>query len=363
MKRSSLTRSCWVATLALYGVAALALAACGGSGTTASPSSSVTASPTMSPSVAASPSGVPLPAPTVAGTIAFTRYRLDEETLMEDYDVCAVDTDGTGFKVLAGGKGIAGSPCWSPDGKKIAYEEGAPDPRGLSQVWVMNADGSGKRRLTKGSLGYRNMFPSWSPDGKRIVFTSLVFYKNGVERDALYVMNADGSGLRNVTSTKGSGFSSADYWPTWERDGTITFYRNTRGGGLAKFSVNPDGSGLKRLVKEAGTSTYREMDWWLKYELGLSPDGKWIVRHDVQTDRLVAARTRGGGALVTLLDPVAAFAEDAVDASWSPDGKALAIAGQNETNPSRLYIVNANGTALSAVPGVDAAKQPSWRPE
>ncbi len=225
----------------------------------------------------------------------------------------------------------------------------------------MNADGSGKVQLT--DIEYRNMFPSWSPDGKRIVFSHLVFYTGGVERDAIYVMNADGSGLRNVTSKKGPGVTSVDYWPTWERDGTITFYRNTRDGGLSKFSVNPDGGGLKRLVKEAGTSTYQQQDRWLKYEYGLSPDGKWVARHDVKANRLVIVRVAGDGAPVTLLDPVAAYARDSVGVAWSPDGKALAIAGQNETSFERLYIVNADGTGLSAVPGVDSAKDPAWRPE
>jgi Tol biopolymer transport system component len=227
----------------------------------------------------------------------------------------------------------------------------------------MNADGSGKVRLTKDSLGYRNFWANWSPDGKQIVFTSLVFYTRGVERDAIYVMNADGSGLRNVTSKKGPGFTSADYWPTWEKDGTITFYRNTRSGGLSKFGVNPDGSGLTRLVKEAGTSTYQQADWWLKYEYGLSPDGKWVARHDVETDRLVVARVRGSVAPVPLLDPVAAYAQDSVEVAWSPGGEALAIAGQSETGFTRLYIVKADGTGLSVVPGVDAVQDPSWRPE
>ncbi len=247
-------------------------------------------------------------------------------------------------------------------GREILYFEDAPGPEESTQVWVMNADGSGKTRLTKDSLGYRNFWASWSPDGKRIVFTSLVFYTGGVERDAIYVMNADGSGLRNVTSTKGPGVTSADYWPTWEKDGTITFYRNTRSGGLSMYGVNPDGSGPTRLVKEAGTSTYQQEDRWVKYELALSPDGKKVARHDVKADRLVVVPVRGGGDPVTLLDPVAAYAEISVDAAWSPDGKALAITGQSETSFERLYIVNADGTGLSAVPGIDAAMEPAWRP-
>jgi Tol biopolymer transport system component len=111
----------------------------------------------------------------------------------------------------------------------------------------------------------------------------------------------------------------------------------------------------------------------VKYELLLSPDGKWVARHDVETDRLVIVPVHGGGAPVTLLDPVAAYAESpsfasnvlgpSVDVAWSPDGKALAIAGQSEAAFSRLYIVNADGTGLSAVPGVDAAQEPAWRPE
>ena len=339
-------------------VAVLALAACGGSGSTAS--SSPSAAPSQGGGVAFG--DAERDRDPAADTDRGRDHRLHDARRIQRQRHLRREHRRHGPQDPGRRRGLQASPCWSPDGKQIVYDEGAPGPKGLSQVWVMNADGSGKTQLTKGSLGYRNFMPSWSPDGKRIVFTSLVFYTDGVERDAIYVMNADGSGLRNVTSKKGPGVTSADYWPTWEKDGTITFYRNTRGGGLSKFSVNPDGSGLTRLVKEAGTSTYQQQDWWLKYEYGLSPDGKWVARHDVKTDRLVVARVRGGGAPVTLLDPVAAYAQDSVAVAWSPDGKALAIAGQSETSFERLYIVNADGTGLSAVPGVDSAKEPAWRP-
>jgi Tol biopolymer transport system component len=333
---------------------AVALVACGGSGATDS------APPAASPSGAAaalsasaSPSVIPLPTPTVAGTIAFTRYRGEQG----EVEVCTVNTDGTGLRVLAGD---AQYPSWSPDGKRIAYCAG-DILRHDWHVWVMNADGSGKVQLTErrphGGTPQYNMWPSWSPDGKQIVFVD--------PSGNLIVMNADGSGARRVTRCR-----MADYWPTWGKDGRITFYRpGSDGFTLGKFSVDPDGSGLTRLSKEAGAS-----EWlWVKHELGPSPDGRWVARHDVEADRLVIVPVGGGGYPVTLLNPVTAYAEGqsaaegplspAVDVAWSPDGKALAIAGQSETNFSRLYIVNADGTGLSAVPGVDAAESPAWRPE
>jgi hypothetical protein len=63
-------------------------------------------------------------------------------------------------------------------------------------------------------------------------------------------------------------------------------------------------------------------------------------------------------------DPVTDYTEDyTVDVAWSPDGQALAIAGLfDATNwGTRLMIVNADGTGLSAVPGIEAARDPSWK--
>jgi Tol biopolymer transport system component len=345
------------ATALLLVFAALTFTACGVSGTADSASPNQAAA---SPSAASSPSVIPLPAPTVAGTIAFTRY-LEEQG---EGEVCIVNTDGTGLKTLAGGRDWAHCPSWSPDGKKIAYYV-SDSWRDNSEVWVMNADGSGKVQLTErrvhGGRVQRNIWPSWSPDGTQIVFTD----NSEGARDGLYVMNADGSGVRRVTRTP-----IADYWPTWGKDGKISFYRPSSDGlTLARFSVNPDGSGLTRLSKEAGAIDLE----WVKYELGLSPDGETVARHEVETDRLVVVPVHGGGNPVTLLDPVVAYMQGpsfmptvlgpSVDVTWSPDGKALAIAGQSETAFSRLYIVNADGSGLSAVPGVDSAKEPAWQPE
>ena len=80
---------------------------------------------------------------------------------------------------------VAGTPTWSPDGRMIAFNSLSHDgPRGYD-VYVMNADGSDQRRLT------RNVsFHAWSPDGRKLAFDG-----NG----DIFVMNADGSGQRRLT--------------------------------------------------------------------------------------------------------------------------------------------------------------------
>ena len=84
-------------------------------------------------------------------------------------------------------------PVWSPDGKQIAFSSKRD---GSWQVYVMNADGTNVRRLTTGSAN--NDYPAWSPDGNYIAFSST---REGRNFD-IYVMDAfDGSGVKNITNT------------------------------------------------------------------------------------------------------------------------------------------------------------------
>ena len=140
------------------------------------------------------------------------------------------------------------APAWSRDGRTIVFVSWRD---GNGEVYAMNADSSEPRNLTQHPA--KDVRPAWSPDGRRIAFVSR---RDG--NSEVYVMNADGSGKRNLTRNRAS-----DDYPTWSPDGRrIAFLRgrllsnSLRGLGVRRFYsyhlyvVNADGSGLRRLTRK-----------------------------------------------------------------------------------------------------------------
>ncbi len=112
----------------------------------------------------------------------------------------------------------AQNPDWSPDGKQIVYYE--TDATGNDEIYVMNADGTGRRRLAKG------VWPSWSPDASKILFGA---------PQGLSVMHVDGTGESLlVVAVEFGAFSP---------DGTRIAYIKTSDGQVSVYVMNADGSG------------------------------------------------------------------------------------------------------------------------
>ncbi|MBI5869598.1 MAG: PD40 domain-containing protein [Actinobacteria bacterium] len=134
-------------------------------------------------------------------------------------------------------------PDFSPDGSKIVFQSIRD---GSSEIYIMNADGSVQTRLTTQAelQNHQNYSPVFSPDGSKIVFYS----GYGLEKRDICLMNADGSGLLNLTNSS----TEDDVNPTWSPDGSkLVFMKYDVNASNSDIHVmNADGSGQTLLTSD-----------------------------------------------------------------------------------------------------------------
>ena len=171
----------------------------------------------------------------------------------------------------------SGWAVWKPGGAKLAFDStradpDPTDPNAINDIFKMNPDGSGVVKLTDSK--YFDANAGWSPDGKRIAFDS--DRRNHHGRQEIHVMDADGSNVSRVTPLPAKAeFDQAARFSPDERQLVFTRYwgnRSLSNGRVtaetaALFTVNVDGSGLRRLTSWGLRPN--DADW--------SPDGNKIV--------------------------------------------------------------------------------------
>jgi CubicO group peptidase (beta-lactamase class C family)/Tol biopolymer transport system component len=284
------------------------------------------------------PAFAPLPAPTVVGTLAFSKPVGEGNA-----DIYVTDTDGSGQRPVADTDAWEGHPSWSPDGSRIVYHSVIPGTLWTDSVavWVARADGSERTQLSDARL----FNPTWSPDGKHVVNAAVV--KKESAWLSLFVINPDGSGAKDLFDEDDENVLP---FPSWAPNGDVLFLRD-----WDLYSMKPDGTATVRLTTGKDIGGY-----------ALSPDGRTLAYWDRGEKAILTMPLDAGGPSVRLLDTawLIQFAP-CVALSWSPDGKALAIASSeaDDAKGSPIYVVNADGSGLSQVPGVEAAYDPVWRPK
>ena len=189
----------------------------------------------------------------------------------------------------------------SPSFGTIAFES---ERLGPTDLFVMRPDGTGQARLNTPGSGAD---ASWSPDGRNIAFSADPEGDGNVD---VYVMNADGSALRQLTTSPG-----LDVWPDWLRGGQQIVFAGDRAGPPNIYVMNADGTGQRQLTHETGAASLTPVG---------SPTGRQILftrATPAEPPKLWLMNFDGTGQ--RQLTPSGPW-ED-IDPAWSVDGRQIAF--------------------------------------
>jgi TolB protein len=168
------------------------------------------------------------------------------------YDIYELDLIDGSLDRLTNKSGILTAPEVSPDGKSITYTRVTPNSQ-QHQIWLMDRNGDNEDKVPQ-TFGWD---PTWSPDGKRILFAS--------DRDGLiqlFTVRTNGKGQQKITNLPAMRGRS-----DWSSDGQFIVTYSGEAWKREVYIMNADGSNLRQLTPTGGNSQGPSF----------SPDGKWVV--------------------------------------------------------------------------------------
>lgn len=332
-------------------LSAFALSACNGDGSdepaSPSPAQSSGGSPSAPPaSGLASPGATPFPTPPAGtwegdpeGVLAYVSFR---EVKQEIFSKALPDGEEVN---LTNDPADDFDPDISEDGAKILF---VSNRGGQSQIWVMNADGSNVTQLTTDSQGGQT--PRWSRDG------TMIAYSRG--NGSVAIMDADGANMRTVMEAQPESTAepcrAGAFVGGWTPDDSrITYYSASVTRQTAQVcTVAADGSDIQDIVDDPSAYAVEPV---------YSPDGSQIVYRAIingQHDIWIVDLATGNRYNLTN-DP-----DLDIEPDWSPDGQWIAFGSIRQGEPNfNLYVMRPDGTDVRQLT-TDPPKEanPVWAP-
>ncbi len=285
-----------------------------------------------------SAANTPAPLSSVRGRIAYsTRYG----------DIWVMNADGSGRRrITRSGSGVDFDPSLSPDGRRIVFRTSrgryAPDIHGigLEGIFVVSVRTHRERQIQPRTGG---LFPAWSPDGRKIAFSGLP--RGGGTLDTIHLVNPNGSGVVDL--------GAPGECATWSPDSSRIAYCSHPGdGNWAVWVMDADGSNQRqlthpRLIPPAGANGDYPGAW--------SPDGSQIAYSSViDGDRELFLMNADGSNQRRLTD----FRGGDGPAAWLPDGRIVFSHFSGDEALPHWHLVNPDGTNVRSLPWLYGAGDP-----
>ncbi|MBK9925656.1 MAG: PD40 domain-containing protein [Anaerolineales bacterium] len=295
------------------------------------------------PTATASPistDGVPSPtaADGLTGHIVFTCQIFKVQASNQ---ICIMNADGTGFRRLTTDNNRQHFyPSLSPDGRSVLYS-GFFEKNNYEIYELTIADGALKRLTNIFTI---ETAPEFSPDGERIIFAR---ENPSTQRFQLIMMSSNGKEEDNVPNVTG--------WdPTWSPDGSQILFASDKRGPVQLFKVNPNGKGLK-VITDLPAIRGRS-DW--------SADGRSIVTYSGPAWNRELYIMSADGTNSHQLTPSGGNSQGP---SFSPDGKWVVFTSYfdnyGDDNGCEIYVIRVDGTDLRRLTNNDYCDyQPRWGP-
>lgn len=270
-------------------------------------------------------------------------------------DIYVMNADGSGQRRLTFNPRGAGEPSWSPDGSYIVFQRRWQDAtqRWWGGIFRVRPDGFGETCIDSIADAFQ-VSPRVSPDGSKIAFCQIGVDTGTVE---VWVMNADGSAPVNLTPDP-----AWSNYPDWSPDGTrIVYARQTASLPSRIYTMKSDGSDTVRVVETGVANSFQTEPRW-------SPDGSKIAYVDNrgsldQLSWIYVVHADGSN-----VAPVTPLTDGLRDwPSWSPDGQKIAYRDNYRNGAvadGEIYMIGADGSGETNVTRFPAAHDitPDWGP-